>query len=174
MTAGCPMWRALDQQWIVNVAVVLATALSMPPAYATSNYSEQEKLIRAPRAVTTLGTDLFGDKVNLYSGNLEFTQLDVSLPGNSPLQVSVGRRLVAGRDPIQGGLFGQWDLEVPHLWCLLAVARLGQPRQYERALQSVRCAHHGDGQWRVLVRQRVLAWFFLVYSRAGRPRTPGT
>ena len=109
------MWRALDQQWIVNVAVVLATALSMPPAYATSNYSEQEKLIRAPRAVTTLGTDLFGDKVNLYSGNLEFTQLDVSLPGNSPLQVSVGRRLVAGRDPIQGGLFGQWDLEVPHL-----------------------------------------------------------
>jgi hypothetical protein len=27
-----------------------------------------------------LGTDLFGDKVNLYTGALAFTQTDVSLP----------------------------------------------------------------------------------------------
>ena len=43
-----------------------------------------------------VGTDLFGDKVNLYTGRLEFVQTDVTLPGNSSLPVSVGRRLVTG------------------------------------------------------------------------------
>jgi len=65
--------------------------------------------------VTTLGVDLFGDKVNLYTGALEFVQGDVSLPGSSGLPVSVGRRLVTGREPVDGALFGRWDLEIPHM-----------------------------------------------------------
>ena len=61
------------------------------PAHAQSIYSEQDKLIRADRTVGTLGADLFGDKVNFYNGTLEFTQTDVSIPGNNALPVSVGR-----------------------------------------------------------------------------------
>jgi hypothetical protein len=87
-----------------------ADAQSPPP-----DYSEQNKLIRAPQAYTRLGADLFGDKVNLYTGALEFVQTDVALPGNSALPVSVGRRLVTGNEPLKGGMFGSWDLEIPHL-----------------------------------------------------------
>jgi hypothetical protein len=66
-------------------------------AQDASTYKEQGKLIHAPRDIAQLGSDLFGDKVNLYTGSLEFVQTDVSLPGNNALPVSVGRRLVAGQ-----------------------------------------------------------------------------
>lgn len=85
------------------------------PALAQSFYTEQGKLIRAPQAVGALGADLFGDKINYYTGGLEFIHTDVSLPGNNALPVSIGRRLVAGGFNMGGGWFGQWDLEIPHL-----------------------------------------------------------
>jgi hypothetical protein len=46
---------------------VLAVAGALPPTLAqnASIYQEQGKLIRAPQAVTRLGPELFGDKVNL-------------------------------------------------------------------------------------------------------------
>ncbi|MBQ5963320.1 hypothetical protein [Massilia sp. ZL223] len=99
----------------VGLGGLFSLIASMLSAHAATTYSEQEKLIRAPRAFTALGTGLFGDKVNLYTGNLEFIQTDVVIPGNSPLRVGVGRRLEAGRDAVTGGLFGQWDLDIPHL-----------------------------------------------------------
>ena len=82
---------------------------------AESIYSEQDKLIRANRAVTTLGPDLFGDKVNLYNGTLEFVQTDVSLPGNNALPVALGRRLTTGAEIPAKGVFGDWDIEIPHM-----------------------------------------------------------
>ena len=84
-------------------------------AQEASTYKEQGKLIHAPRDIATLGSDLFGDKVNLYTGSLEFVQTDVSLPGNNALPVAVGRRLVVGQAGLNGTLFGKWDLEIPHL-----------------------------------------------------------
>jgi YD repeat-containing protein len=94
---------------------IIAFALPSASAQQTSTYAEQSKLIRAPHAVTTLGTDLFGDKVNLYTGGLEFIQTDVSLPGTSGLPVSVGRHLTSGQTLPYNALFGRWDLEIPHL-----------------------------------------------------------
>lgn len=79
-----------------------------------SIYADQVNLIKAPNAVSKLGMDLFGDKANLFNGSLEFVQTDVSLRGNSPLPVSVGRRLITGRTG-PSGLFGKWDLDIPHL-----------------------------------------------------------
>lgn len=95
--------------------------LALPASQAQtvgSNYFEQGKLIRAGEAVGTLGADLFGDKINLYTGTVEFIQTDVSLPGNNALPVSVGRRLATGGEGIQGGIgaaFGDWELEIPHM-----------------------------------------------------------
>jgi hypothetical protein len=65
--------------------------------------------------------------VNLYTGSLEFIQTDVSLPGNSALPVSVGRRLIVGDFPVDKALFGRWDLEIPHLHGIFAASRAGQP-----------------------------------------------
>lgn len=87
-------------------ATALLTLLALPAGQAQtvgSNYFEQGKLVRAGEAVGTLGADLFGDKVNLYTGTVEFIQTDVSLPGNSALPVSVGRRLATGGEALKGG-----------------------------------------------------------------------
>jgi YD repeat-containing protein len=95
------------------LATVVGPVLSAPPEETV--YQEQSKLIRAPQSVTRLGEDIFGDKINLYTGSLEFVQTDVSVPGNDALPVAVGRRLVVGREAEAGMLFGGWDLEIPHL-----------------------------------------------------------
>lgn len=85
-------------------------------AYAqVTQYEEQYKLIRAPRALSTLGPDLFGDAINLYNGTLSFTQTDVSLKGNNALPVAVGRRIAAGTSPPGSHAFGKWDIDIPRL-----------------------------------------------------------
>ena len=84
-------------------------------AQDTTPFKEQYKLIKAPDAVASIGNDLFGDNVNLYSGSLEFIQTDVNLPGNSALNVAVGRRLVTGRHLFDDRAFGRWDLEIPRM-----------------------------------------------------------
>jgi hypothetical protein len=90
-------------------------AVGGPADVTQSAYSEGGKLVRADENVTALGSDLFGDRVNLYDGSVQFIQTDVSLTGNSRLPVSVGRRLSTGNSQLINGHFGDWDLEVPHL-----------------------------------------------------------
>ncbi|MBC3874902.1 RHS repeat domain-containing protein [Undibacterium flavidum] len=103
------------------VLTALLMSANVASAQTPSIYSEQSKLIKAPNAVSRLGADLFGDKVNLYNGGLEFTQTDFNLKGNSALPVSVGRRLTIGRSG-PSGLFGRWDMEIPHLHGVFARA----------------------------------------------------
>jgi len=109
--------KFVNAQGFTKFAIVAVAVLSQATHAQDSptSYSDQNKLIRAPQAVTRLGADLFGDKVNLYTGGLEFIQTDVSLPGNSALPVSVGRHLRVGEDWVNQTLFGRWDLEIPHL-----------------------------------------------------------
>src|ERR1700740_103959 len=102
------------------LACVLALASTALCAQEISIYQEQGKLIRAPKAIGTLGSDLFGDKVNFYSGTLEFLQTDVSLPGNNSLAVSVGRRLTTNRSFDGGKQFGSWEMEISHMPGLFA------------------------------------------------------
>jgi YD repeat-containing protein len=98
----------------VLFALAMTTRIASAQQIPTT-YTDQNKLIRAPQAVTRLGADLFGDKVNLYTGALEFIQNDVSLPGNSALPVAVGRHIRVGEEWVDGALFGRWDIEIPHL-----------------------------------------------------------
>jgi len=107
---------------------------------AETIYADQNKLFRSSRNVTALGADLFGDKVNLYTGALEFVQTDVSLPGNSRLPVAVGRRLIAGQEAPYG-LFGGWDLEIPHLHGVYSKFRGWVPKSGQA---NARCSDFGD------------------------------
>ena len=64
-------------------------------AHAADIYAEQSELIRQRGAVATLGPDLFGEQVDLSSGRLGFSQVDVALPGSSGLPVEIRRRFVS-------------------------------------------------------------------------------
>ncbi len=76
------------------LAVLLAWGLALP-AFAQDEgklpWEEYDKLINKRSSLASMGPDLFGDAVDLYTGSLSFSATDVSIPGNSGLAVAVGR-----------------------------------------------------------------------------------
>ncbi|RKH21497.1 hypothetical protein D7X74_00960 [Corallococcus sp. CA047B] len=105
--------RSLPMRHAAIALLVLCAAVAQ--AQETTTYAELSKAVKAPNAVAAIGTDLFGDQINLYNGQLEFTQTDVSLPGNSKLPVAVGRRLITNTYSPSVRPFGRWQLDIPHL-----------------------------------------------------------
>jgi YD repeat-containing protein len=102
--------------WLVASGVYAQTST----AYRTST-DEAFQHINAAKGIGSLGDNLFGDSISDYTGSVQFSQVDVSLPGNSALPVSVGRRYLAddksglGPTAIASGIFGDWDLDIPHM-----------------------------------------------------------
>src|SRR4051812_18205065 len=109
----CIAWPAARP---LAVAVALSgTFLSVHAQVTAKTYFEQGVLARSGEVVDVAGPNLMGDQVNEYSGDLSFTQVDASLPGNSELPVSVARYRSASADQAfeAGGLFGDWDIDIP-------------------------------------------------------------
>ena len=78
--------------WIVQKAhacawgllgLLTAAAVNAQAPAVNLTYLEGQLPV-SPDSVTTLGPDLFGDKVNLFNGSLEFEHTDLSLPGTTP------------------------------------------------------------------------------------------
>lgn len=96
---------------------------SLPPPLAANTSTSQSVALSyleglrptSMSSVATLGPDLFGDKVNLFNGSLQFEHTDLELPGNSALAVALTRRYSPGRMPYVRGIFGDWDLHVPRI-----------------------------------------------------------
>jgi YD repeat-containing protein len=99
----------------IAMALIFLPATIPASAQEVGIYQEQERLIKAPTAVLKSDVKLFGEKVNLYTGSLEFEHNDVELPGNNKLRVSVGRHITVGHRLPGGRPFGRWDLEIPHI-----------------------------------------------------------
>lgn len=104
------------------VGVAAGSNVAATLSGAQSTYLEAGKLIRANESVTALDSGLFGDRVNLYMGELDFLQTDVSVPGNSSLRVAVARHHRASGsfsaynpDEATTGHFGDWDLDLPRV-----------------------------------------------------------
>ncbi|NNE59260.1 MAG: hypothetical protein HKN36_14225 [Hellea sp.] len=62
------------------------------------------------------GFGLMGDQIDTATGSLVFTQTDVSIPGNSDLEVAI-RRKSGGRTTQTeiSAQFGDWQLDVPYI-----------------------------------------------------------
>lgn len=112
-------------------------------AQSTTSFKEQYKLIKAPGAVAAIGSDLFGDKVNMYTGGLEFVQTDVSLPGNNSLPVALGRRLLAGRHLFEDHPFSRWDIDLPYMHGVFAKGSLSLEGWKSSDGSGARCSNFG-------------------------------
>ncbi|UHQ22626.1 hypothetical protein LVB77_18565 [Lysobacter sp. 5GHs7-4] len=77
-------------------------------------WEEYDKLIKSAQTVKSEGPTLFGDSVNLYTGATSFATTDVSIPGNFPIPVALGRRFAAATDA-RSRPFGDWDWDVPYI-----------------------------------------------------------
>jgi RHS repeat-associated protein len=86
---------------------------------------EYSSLIRAQGAVMPVGEGEFGDKLNHYTGQLEFVQTDLSIPGIGELPMAITRRFVPNSqqpDTERTLAFGDWELELPRIEATLATA----------------------------------------------------
>jgi len=93
------------------------TISSSDPQSESTRGEEHSKLLRAAQTIEPLGTTLFGESVNLFTGSTEFTHTDVSIPGHVGPAMSVGRRFVMEDRKVYGSqyLFADWDLNIPYL-----------------------------------------------------------
>ncbi len=71
---------------------------------------------KATPNVTAETTDLLGEQIDLNSGSISFKQTDISLPGNSGLEVAI-RRTFRGKGGWGAGMadFSDWNLDIPHI-----------------------------------------------------------
>lgn len=103
---------------IAAAALLCMTALPASSANRGSTVMEDyAAALNARGQILQLDTgDMFGERIGLFTGSVEFLQTDVDLPGNSALEVGIKRRLVAGAQGRQGlGMFGVWDLALPRV-----------------------------------------------------------
>jgi hypothetical protein len=117
----------------ITIRAVAATILfaSAAVAHAADYKSEYDKNIKATQNIGVLGMDLAGDQTNFYTGSTSFHTVDIGLPGNSGLPVTLGRTYSVGQlsqqamvkgnvyDPeIESALpraFGDWDWDIPYI-----------------------------------------------------------
>ena len=137
--------RLLETRLKRSIAVLagLAVFFTLPPCNAQTGLVDtdhmQGKAPIAPEAITTLGPDLFGDKVNLYNGTVHFEQTDISLPGNSALPVALIRHREPGRSWFVRGVLADWDLHVPRI-----EATFGEFAKWRNFPLGARCSRFGN------------------------------
>ncbi len=116
--------------WIL----IFGLATGWAQAAAESSIPQYDKYIKSTESIGVVGKELAGDVTNLYTGSTSFSNVDLSVPGNSALPVQMARRysienkhdLSMVRDPAQpqnwGAIegvrqfaFGNWELDTPRL-----------------------------------------------------------
>lgn len=87
------------------------------PPDLNADYSYNYKQIKNVEPnVSTLTTDLFGDKIDLASGGLRFSQTDVSIPGNFALDVAFTRTMSGPESWFRETQeLGNWSIDLPHV-----------------------------------------------------------
>lgn len=109
-------WK-LFESLIARTSVLLLLLVSLP-TFAIEPYQNYDRKLKTAERVAPLGDDLFGDEVSLYNGSTTFTQVDMSLPGNSVLPVELRRTFSIspqGPSPENIGAMANWDVAVPHI-----------------------------------------------------------
>ncbi|MEL6857181.1 MAG: RHS repeat-associated core domain-containing protein [Pseudomonadota bacterium] len=108
-------------------ALTLSACLSFVAQAQEVPIDEWQKRQNIDGRLTAFGEDLIGDAIDPHTGSLVFTHTDVSVPGNSALQVAITRRRVSGflYDEHEHAEFGDWELITPRLKVTAAQAWTG-------------------------------------------------
>ncbi|NQZ12223.1 MAG: hypothetical protein HRT35_34155 [Algicola sp.] len=90
-------------------------ASTKPDSTAPIDSKILERLKVEP-TITPETTDLLGEQIDLNSGSIGFSQTDISLPGNSNLEVAIRRKFrgLSRRGKGSAG-FADWQLDIPSI-----------------------------------------------------------
>jgi RHS repeat-associated protein len=108
--------------WFLSALVLLSLSGAVGSQTLPQEY---RNLVRAENNVGSLDASLLGDRIDYYTGHIEFAATDVSLPGNNALPVAIGRRYAVQANPsgvVPERAFGDWDIEVPHIEGIVATS----------------------------------------------------
>ncbi|WP_411851768.1 RHS repeat domain-containing protein [Stenotrophomonas sp. LGBM10] len=100
---------------VAGRTLLCAFVLLTQPVWAAQPWEEYSKLIKSREQITAEGPQLFGDAVNLYTGELSFAVSEVSIPGNNILPVALGRKYAVPGEGIPNLPMGDWDIDIPYL-----------------------------------------------------------
>ncbi|MEM9619925.1 MAG: hypothetical protein AAF936_18375, partial [Pseudomonadota bacterium] len=83
---------------------------------------EWERRVQVEERLRTYGPDLLGDQIDPHFGGISFEHTDVSIPGNSSLEVAVRRRRAQGNFYHESSKveFADWQIVVPRIHALSA------------------------------------------------------
>lgn len=141
-----------------NFGIALAMAIGVTGAFSGTVSAQ----VGPPRTTSQLGISyegklatmgefkpldnaMFGDQINLFTGEMRFVQTDIDLPGNNSLPMRVTRSYSPGIEPraflpVETALnvtqFADWNLEIPYItgiygksgWVSMAGPRCSVPR----------------------------------------------
>lgn len=121
------------RHWIqAGLSAVAVSVMLAFPAAAQDRVPQYDKLIKSTQSIGVLGKDLAGDATNFYTGATTFSNIDLAVPGNSSLPVSVGRHYIVEYthglaeaphpsqpyqkiQSIRQFAFGDWELDIPYI-----------------------------------------------------------
>jgi RHS repeat-associated protein len=80
-------------------------------------WESYEKRVDSARTIEALGSELFGDRVNLQNGGLSFTVTEVDVPGNNSLPVRFTRSYRVANTQLTGAsaMLADWEVDVPRI-----------------------------------------------------------
>lgn len=108
---------------LVTVAVLANESHAQNQTEGVEPYIEYKKRIETAQNISLLDNGLFGDIVSLYNGSTSFTVVDIDLPGNNSLPVTLARTIAIDLQPQGSGPaydtllrgIGNWQVDVPHM-----------------------------------------------------------
>ena len=94
-----------------------ATGTAFAATYTTDPATEWQKKQNSDERLRAYGEDILGDGIDPHTGALSFQHTDVSLPGNSGLEVALRRTRGQGFNFAVGVDYGfaDWDVETPRI-----------------------------------------------------------
>jgi hypothetical protein len=113
---------------------LVAAALVMAPMLGGSALAQElgaavTERIKVRSTVQPLGPTPFGEKINMYTGSLSFTQTDVEYPGTGPTILLTRSFNTQMRFVQSYSFFGDWALDIPRIETIVRrpTATLGTP-----------------------------------------------
>ena len=109
----------------LHVGTIFLLAVGSANAQSTVDYrTELASRIKTASSPTALGSDLFGDSVDWYTGAVNFRVVDVDIPGNNALPVRVARTATTRPNPVSTWPknMGTWELELPYISAIYPVS----------------------------------------------------
>ena len=101
--------------WLFASGVYAETPPYQEPKFKEERGFNYKDANNVQTDVKTLTTDLFGDQIDPGTGSLQFSQTDVSIPGNFNLPVAITRTLSAPDSWFrEAQQLGNWSLDIPH------------------------------------------------------------